>query len=56
MEKLDHVVQIAVSVILNHSASLHYSCIINKQYHLCEKQLCTYSFSTFLCRHCTTTT
>ena len=24
MEKLDHMVQIAVSVILNHSASLHY--------------------------------
>ena len=30
-------VQIAVNVILDHSI------IINKQYYLCEKQLCTYS-------------
>ena len=35
MEKLDHMVQIAVSVILN------------KQYHLCEKQLCKCSLVHF---------
>ena len=35
-------VQIAVNVILDHSI------IINKQYYLCEKQLCTYSLLHFL--------
>ena len=44
MGKLDHMVQIAVSVILNHSAS---PIIINKQYHLCEKQLCKCSLVHF---------
>ena len=34
-------VQIAVNVILDHSI------IINKQYYLCEKQLCTYSLLHF---------
>ena len=41
MGKLDHMVQIAVNVILNQSIT------INKQYHLREKQLCTYSLVHF---------
>ena len=41
MRKLDHVVQIAGNVILNHSI------VINKQYHLGEKQLCTHSLVHF---------